>query len=36
MGILDFVKGGVKELAIARPDSAKNFWVYKHPIKPSR
>ncbi len=31
MGILDFVKGGVKELAIARPDSAKNFWVYKHP-----
>jgi membrane protease subunit (stomatin/prohibitin family) len=31
MGILDFVKGGVKELAIARPDSAKGFWVYKHP-----
>jgi membrane protease subunit (stomatin/prohibitin family) len=31
MGILDFVKGGVKELAIARPDAAKDFWVYKHP-----
>jgi membrane protease subunit (stomatin/prohibitin family) len=31
MGIMDFIKGGVKELAIARPDSAKDFWVYKHP-----
>ncbi|MEZ4399847.1 MAG: SPFH domain-containing protein [Kofleriaceae bacterium] len=31
MGILDFVKGGVKEMAIARPDSAKDLWVYKHP-----
>lgn len=31
MGILDFVKGGVKELAIARPDAAKGLWVYKHP-----
>ncbi len=31
MGILSFVKGGVKELAIARPDDAKDFWVYKHP-----
>ncbi|HTJ40457.1 MAG TPA: SPFH domain-containing protein [Kofleriaceae bacterium] len=31
MGILSFVKGGVKELAIARPDEAKDFWVYKHP-----
>jgi membrane protease subunit (stomatin/prohibitin family) len=31
MGILSFVKGGVKELAIARPDDAKSFWVYKHP-----
>jgi membrane protease subunit (stomatin/prohibitin family) len=31
MGILDFVKGGVKEMAIARPDAAKEFWVYKHP-----
>ena len=31
MGILDFVKGGVKEMAIARPDSTKDQWVYKHP-----
>jgi membrane protease subunit (stomatin/prohibitin family) len=31
MGIIDFVKGGVKELAIASPDEAKNYWVYKHP-----
>jgi len=31
MGILDFVKGGVKEMAIARPDDAKDFWVWKHP-----
>jgi membrane protease subunit (stomatin/prohibitin family) len=31
MGIMDFIKGGVKELAIARPDSAKDQWVYKHP-----
>lgn len=31
MGILDFVKGGVKEMAIARPDAAKDLWVYKHP-----
>jgi len=31
MGILDFVKGGVREMAIARPDEAKEFWVYKHP-----
>ncbi len=31
MGIFDFVKGGVRELAIARPDEAKDFWVYKHP-----
>jgi membrane protease subunit (stomatin/prohibitin family) len=31
MGILDFVKGGVKELAIARPDAAKSYWIYKHP-----
>jgi membrane protease subunit (stomatin/prohibitin family) len=31
MGIFDFVKGGVRELAIARPDAAKEFWVYKHP-----
>src|SRR5215467_6285780 len=31
MGIMNFIKGGVKEMAIARPDSAKDFWVYKHP-----
>lgn len=31
MGIMDFVKGGVKELAIARPDEYKNHIVYKHP-----
>lgn len=31
MGIIDFVKGGVKELAIARPDEFKNHIVYKHP-----
>jgi membrane protease subunit (stomatin/prohibitin family) len=31
MGIFDFVKGGVRELAVARPDAAKDLWVYKHP-----
>jgi membrane protease subunit (stomatin/prohibitin family) len=31
MGILDFFKDGVKEMAIARPDEAKDYWVYKHP-----
>jgi membrane protease subunit (stomatin/prohibitin family) len=31
MGIMSFIKGGVHELAIARPDAAKGFWVYKHP-----
>ncbi len=31
MGIIDFITGGAKELAIARPDAAKDFWVYKHP-----
>lgn len=31
MSIMDFVKGGVREMVIARPDSAKNFIVYKHP-----
>jgi len=31
MGIISFVKGGVKELAIARPDEFKDLWVYKHP-----
>jgi membrane protease subunit (stomatin/prohibitin family) len=33
MGIMDFVKGGVKELAIARPDEFKDHIVYKHPDK---
>lgn len=31
MGLIDFVKGGVRELAIARPDSMKGLLVYKHP-----
>jgi len=31
MGIISFIKGGVSEMAIARPDAAKGFWVYKHP-----
>jgi membrane protease subunit (stomatin/prohibitin family) len=31
MGIMDFVKGGIRELAIARPDEAKSLVVYKHP-----
>ncbi|HRI50539.1 MAG TPA: SPFH domain-containing protein [Pseudomonadota bacterium] len=31
MGLIDFIKGGVHELAIARPDSAKGLIVYKHP-----
>jgi membrane protease subunit (stomatin/prohibitin family) len=31
MGIISFIKGGVAELAIARPDIAKDQWVYKHP-----
>jgi membrane protease subunit (stomatin/prohibitin family) len=31
MGIFSFVKDGVKELAIARPDSAKGDIIYKHP-----
>jgi membrane protease subunit (stomatin/prohibitin family) len=31
VGIINFIKGGTHQLAIARPDSAKDFWVYKHP-----
>ena len=31
MGIINFVKGGVKELAVARPDEAKSDIIYKHP-----
>jgi len=31
MGIMSFIKGGVAEMAIARPDAAKDQWVFKHP-----
>lgn len=31
MSIIDFVKGGVREMIIARPDSAKQHIVFKHP-----
>tara|TARA_R110002073_G_scaffold142117_3_gene293689 strand:- start:49113 stop:50243 length:1131 start_codon:yes stop_codon:yes gene_type:complete len=31
MGIFSFVKDGVKELAIARPDAHKGDIIYKHP-----
>lgn len=31
MGIIDFVKQGVGEMCIARPDQMKNLLVYKHP-----
>ena len=31
MGILDFVKSGVSEMMLARPDDKKNLLVYKHP-----
>src|SRR5690242_10758285 len=31
MGIMDFVKGGVREMMIARPDNLKGLAVYKHP-----
>ncbi len=31
MGIMDFVKGGVREMMIARPDNVKQLLVYKHP-----
>jgi membrane protease subunit (stomatin/prohibitin family) len=30
MGIISFFKDGVKEMAIARSDEAKDYWVYKH------
>ncbi len=30
MGIMDFIKSGVSEMAIARPPSAQNQIVYKH------
>lgn len=31
MGIIDFVKGGVRDLAVARPDAFKGQFVWKHP-----
>jgi len=31
MGIVDFIKGGVREMMIARPDDKKELIVYKHP-----
>src|SRR4051812_7591889 len=31
MWIIDFVKGGVQEMMIARPDAQKQLIVYKHP-----
>ncbi len=30
MGIMDFVRGGVREMMIARPDRGKHLLVYKH------
>ncbi len=31
MGVFDFVKNGVREMMIARPDAYKQLIVYKHP-----
>ncbi|MDB4998741.1 MAG: hypothetical protein JWM74_6173 [Myxococcaceae bacterium] len=31
MGVFDFVRNGVREMMIARPDHLKNLLVYKHP-----
>jgi membrane protease subunit (stomatin/prohibitin family) len=31
MGVFDFVKSGVQEMMIARPDALKHLIVYKHP-----
>src|SRR5262245_43087299 len=31
MGIIDFVKHGVQEMMIARPDDKKAWIIYKHP-----
>jgi membrane protease subunit (stomatin/prohibitin family) len=31
MGVFDFVRNGVREMMIARPDSQKSLIVYKHP-----
>ncbi|GAB5542438.1 MAG: SPFH domain-containing protein [Sandaracinaceae bacterium] len=31
MGIMDFIRQGTQEMMVARPDSAKQYIVYKHP-----
>jgi membrane protease subunit (stomatin/prohibitin family) len=31
MGVFDFVRSGVREMMVARPDSLKHLIVYKHP-----
>ena len=31
MGVFDFVKNGVREMMVARPDNLKGLIVYKHP-----
>ena len=31
MGVFDFVKNGVREMMVARPDNLKQLIVYKHP-----
>ncbi|MBN2343290.1 MAG: SPFH domain-containing protein [Deltaproteobacteria bacterium] len=31
MGVMNFIKRGVQELMIARPDEAKQYAIYKHP-----
>ena len=31
MGVFDFVRSGVREMMVARPDNFKNLIVYKHP-----
>jgi membrane protease subunit (stomatin/prohibitin family) len=31
MGVFDFVKNGVREMMVARPDNLKHLIVYKHP-----
>src|SRR5438445_10950224 len=31
MGVFDFVKNGVREMMIARPDNLKQLIVFKHP-----
>jgi len=33
MGIGDFLRRGVSEMMVARPDEAKNHIIYKHPDK---